>query len=221
LGILFSTNNSFQYRKPIRFSNSRQYDSSQQFFSYEDDHAQQVSDKDLLSAHPSIDPAPPAADTECIIGRDDPMDKSSMEYRNIFSQNVRGWRISRKKESIIETMIKHNLSIACIQETWEADDYVVSVRGHLILHHNISSDYWARNKKQGGIRKGVVIILSPEFAQAYIRAGSPPPITTNNESSFTGRFIGITLDFPITNHKGKSVKNKRTKLFIASIYHPW
>eukprot|EP00956_Cyclotella_meneghiniana_P030304 scaffold75760_cov60-Cyclotella_meneghiniana.AAC.14 len=36
-----------------------------------------------------------------------------------------------------------------------------------------------------------------------------------------GRFIGIPLLFPTISPKGKVVKNKYTKLFISSIYHPW
>jgi hypothetical protein len=156
-------------------------------FNYEDDHAEKVyNSEDLLSACPSTSPVPPVADTLCIIGCKDLMKKYVLESRNFVSQNTRGWCSSRKFESIIELMINHNIRFMFSQETWEPKDYIKSVRGHLVLHHNVSSDHWNKTtrKKQGGIRKGVpIIILSPEFAEACKRAGSPPPITTIKESN--------------------------------------
>eukprot|EP00956_Cyclotella_meneghiniana_P009246 scaffold12684_cov45-Cyclotella_meneghiniana.AAC.7 len=120
-------------------------------------------------------------------------------------------------------MIEENIEAYCAQETWEADDYIKTVRGYLVIHHNISKETWNNknsSEKRGGVRKGVAIILSPRFSKAYAAAGSPQPITTPQDSRFVGRFIGVTLLFPSINPKGKCIRNKPTKIFLSSIYHP-
>jgi hypothetical protein len=106
---------------------------------------------------------------------------------------------------------------------WEPGNYIKEIRNYLILHHNTSLETWRKNtpRQQGGIRKGVAIILSPEFAKAYAQANNPKPIHPEDDSPYAGRFIGAQLSFPSFNHRGKLIKNKPTKLFISSIYHPW
>jgi hypothetical protein len=81
-------------------------------------------------------------------------------------------------------MIRENISAMCIQETWEPGNYIKEIRNYLILHHNTSLETWRKNtsRQQGGIRKGVAIILSPEFAKAYAQANNPKPIHPEDDS---------------------------------------
>ena len=154
-------------------------------------------------------------------GCNDPLNKISLETVSLISQNVMGWRNSLKFESCIQMMLDQNIDAMCVQETWDLDNYVKTVREFLVIHHNVSDNNWKKKKKQGGPRKGVAIILSPYFKEAYARAGSPKPITTEENSEFEGRFIGISLLFPSKTPQGNTLESKPTKLFIASIYHPW
>jgi hypothetical protein len=71
----------------------------------------------------------------------------------------------------------------------------------------------------GGIRRGVAIILSPEFSVAYQKAGRQKNSSSQN-SIFAGRYLGISLNFPTISNYGKAIK-RTTKVYIASIYHPW
>ena len=78
-------------------------------------------------------------------------------------------------------MLDHNNDIEaiCIQETRCLDYETIEARGCLILHHNydLRKDRPSK-KKQGREMRGVAIILSPEFKEAYKNAGSLEPIMT-------------------------------------------
>ena len=77
--------------------------------------------------------------------------------------------------------------------------------------------------QKGREKRGVAIILSSKFKQAYEQAGHPKPITTKPKGKHSGRFIGISLHFPNVDSYDKKIKQNGglLKLFIASVYHPW
>jgi hypothetical protein len=141
-------------------------------------------------------------------------------YEKIVSGNAMGWSSSLKVESTIQTMMENEVGIMAVQETWSIGNWEKEIRGYLVIHHN----YEARNStwsNRGRERRGVAIILSPMFKKAYERAGRPPPITTSQrDTNFVGRFIGIALSFPKIDTWGKRIKGEH-KFFVASIYHPF
>jgi hypothetical protein len=190
-------------------------------FSYNEFTKDVIIEESEVESAPS--PCPPLTPTPRSIvthnGLKDPVNNSVIETKNIVSQNVRGWR--SKLENIIQLMIDKDISAFCVQETWDSDDYEKIVRGFLVIHHNLSKDEWnaRRTSNNGGIRRGVAIILSPEFSVAYQRAGRQKNSSSQN-SIFAGRYLGISLNFPTISNYGKAVK-RTTKVYIASIYHPW
>ena len=145
--------------------------------------------------------------------------------KSIVTWNANGFNTASanhktKIESAIETVLDHNNNIGaiCIQETHCLDYDAIVARGCLILHHN----YDTRNnrpskKKKGREMRGVAIILSPEFKEAYKNAGSPEPIVTPKRGRHVGRFIGVSLKFQNYNSRGKKVKGN-VKVFLASAY---
>ena len=127
-----------------------------------------------------------------------------------------------KIESAIETVLDHSNDIGaiCIQETHCLDYETIEARGCLILHHNydLRKDRPSK-KKKGREMRGVAIILSPEFKEAYKNAGSPEPIVTPKKGRHVGRFIGVSLTFQNYNSRGRRVKGE-LKVFLASAYFP-
>ena len=98
----------------------------------------------------------------------------------------------------------------------------LTIRGYLVIQQNLSKEEWRKCAKsaRGGICKGVAIILSPEFAKAFYKAGEK--ITTLPKSHrFSDRILGINLTFDAIKPNGSKLKGKQTRLFLASIYHPW
>jgi hypothetical protein len=83
-------------------------------------------------------------------------------------------------------MRQNNIGVWLVQETWEdGDKFDVNVNGYHIFCHNT-------NQGENGCQhlfRGVAIILSPLFYDAWKAAGSPPPITTDSNNDFVGRFI--------------------------------
>ena len=152
----------------------------------------------------------------------DPVDRESLEKRKIVSQNVRGWKASLKKEAVIDLMVQEDISAFCIQETWEQGFSITSIRGYLVIQQNITIETWKKRTDhgQGGIRKGVAIILNPEFAEAFHRAGDK--ITKLDEANkYSDRFLGINLQFDAVKLNGKKLRAKATNIFLSSVYHPW
>lgn len=106
---------------------------------------------------------------------------------------IRGERSYVKLEFIIHKMREENIDAYLLQETWEEMDWIQEIDGYTIFHHN-------SNKKHE--RKGVAIILSPRFSQAWRDAGGLDPITTERGSEFEGRFIAVKI---------KVLKSKRKR----------
>ena len=77
----------------------------------------------------------------------------------------------------------------------------IVVRGHL------------QNKK----------LVGDTWSLVRVRAGKPPPITSDSNSDFPGRMIGITLYFSIRSNNKLDTYHKRgrliIKIFLASTYH--
>ena len=127
-------------------------------------------------------------------------------------------------------MIREDISTFCIQEeTWEPGFGITSIRGYLVFQQNLSLvDTWKKRTKtkhtQGGIRKGVAIVLSPEFAEAFHRAGDiRSPSQTNQISTQTDSYE-LTFNSTLSTIKlngSISSKEKNTNIFLSSSYHPW
>jgi hypothetical protein len=65
--------------------------------------------------------------------------------------------------------------------------------------------------------KGVGIILSPQFYEAWREVGSPPPITIPNEE-FLGRFIQLNIKFNSFNSRGKHIEGKALTIALILAY---
>lgn len=141
----------------------------------------------------------------------------------IFNQNVNGLggRRNDKLEKLIVMMIEQQIHAYCVQETWQMQDYMLTIRGHTVFHHGI------KNKPQqlGRISAGVMIILGPDLTQAWDRAGKLKPLTSSPTSRYPGRMIGVTLGFPnFSNRPGDTYHRKAKgwiKIFLCSVYHPY
>ena len=109
-------------------------------------------------------------------------------------------------------MQKNDIDAYLLQETWDEKDYISErVDGYTAFHHN-------DDRKQ--IRTRVTIMLSPRYSNDWKAAGGLDPIQTPR-GKFEGRFVGITLQFPLFNERGNAIKNKWNKLGIATVYHPY
>ena len=68
-----------------------------------------------------------------------------------------------------------------------------------------------------------MIILCPELARAWTRAGKLEPITSPINSKFPGRMIGLTPCFPNKLNRSNETYHRKAKgvikLFLCSIYH--
>ena len=114
-------------------------------------------------------------------------------------------------------MRRDNIGAYLVQESWlEGDDFDVDIGGYHVFRHNS----YRGDEGRGHLFKGVAIILSPEYYDAWKAAGSPPPVTTDHDSEFVGRFISLTVKFKSYNSAGKPVPKKFIKLTLASVYHP-
>ena len=103
-------------------------------------------------------------------------------------------------------MRNNNISAYCIQETRILGDFEETIDGYLMLYHNA-----ATKENDSRTTKGVAIILSPQFAEAYNRAGAPTPIKSPATGAMAGRFIGVPLIFSNLDDWGK--KSKETPKF--------
>jgi hypothetical protein len=66
--------------------------------------------------------------------------------------------------------------------------------------------------------KGVAIVLSPLFYAAWKAAGSPPPITA--EDDFAGRLLKLNIKFDSFDTKGQRIKRKLISMALISVYFP-
>ena len=118
-------------------------------------------------------------------------------------------------DPIVDLMIKQNIMVYCIQETWTLGSCSTLVQGHIVIRHNREERTIG---SKGKIPGRVAIILSPTAVEAWRAAGLKPPITTSMDYPFVGRFKGVKLRYPrIYQYKKKLCGN--IILFVASIYH--
>ena len=147
--------------------------------------------------------------------------RKKKELTTIYTQNSQGlWRRPRdadgnilvnhppdllKLEHIIDFMQQHDVGAWLLQETWEeGDEFDVDIGGYHIFQHNALR---GKNGRQH-LFKGVAIILSPTFYQAWRAAGSLPPITTDPDDKFSGRIICLKLKCTSFDNRGKCIKGK-------------
>ena len=107
-----------------------------------------------------------------------------------------------------------------MQETWILGSFSRTIRGHLLLHHGMTTKPCHRGRTSSGF--SLILVLS--LLRACNMAGKPPPITSAINSEFPGRMIGVTLCFPNRSNNKLDRYHKRgrgkIKIFLSSIYHP-
>ena len=114
-------------------------------------------------------------------------------------------------------MRQNDVGAWLLQETWEeGDEFDVDIGGYHIFRHNALR---GENGRQHLFR-GVAIILSPTFYQAWRAAGSLSPITTDPEDEFSGRIICLKLKFTSFDNRGKCIKGKYILIALISVYFP-
>jgi hypothetical protein len=114
-------------------------------------------------------------------------------------------------------MQQHNVGAWLLQETWEeGDEFDVDIGGYHIFRHNALHGEDGRQH----LFKGVAIILSPTFYQAWHAAGSLSPITTDLSEEFAGRIIRLKLKFASFDNRGKCIKGKYISIALMSVYFP-
>jgi exonuclease III len=114
-------------------------------------------------------------------------------------------------------MRQNDVGAWLIQETWEeGDEFDVDVNGYHIFRHNAIRGESGRQH----LFRGVAIILSPLFYDAWKAAGSPPPITTDQNNDFVGRFIRMNLKFESFDTRGRRIKGKFLLMTLISAYFP-
>ena len=90
---------------------------------------------------------------------------------SFISQNVQSLKSEAKSinlDAVIEMMIKNNITVYCIQETWLDGDFVKEINGYTMFHHGLESQTCSRGQK------GVTITLSPEFPIFHKLSESKP-----------------------------------------------
>ncbi len=68
--------------------------------------------------------------------------------------------------------------------------------------------------------RGVAIILSPLFYDAWKAAGSSPPITTDQNNDSVDRFIRMNFKFESFDTRGRRIKGKFLLMTQISAYFP-
>ena len=151
----------------------------------------------------------------------------------IYTQNAQGlWRRPRdadgnilvdkppdlsKLEYLIDYMRQNDVGAWLVQETWEeGDEFDVDVDGYHIFRHNAVRGDSGRQH----LFRGVAIILSPLFYDAWKAAGSPSPITTTPDDDFVGRFIRMHFKFDSFDQRGRRIKGKTLSMSLISAYFP-
>ncbi len=109
------------------------------------------------------------------------------------------------------------LDVYFVKETWlEGDVFNEIISGYHVFCHNGKlgkHNFW-----------GIAIILSPCYHEGWKAAEAQPPITTNANGKFAGRFISMNITLASNDRVGKQVQgkqgNKQLSLTLASVYHP-
>ena len=151
----------------------------------------------------------------------------------IYAQNAQGlWRRPRdadgnilvdkppdlsKLEYLIDYMRQNDVGAWLIQETWEeGDEFDIDVDGYHIFRHNATRGESGRQH----LFRGVAIILSPLFYDAWKAAGSPPPLTIDQNNDPVGRFICMNFQFESFDTRGRRIKGKFLLMTLISAYFP-
>ena len=114
-------------------------------------------------------------------------------------------------------MCQNDVGAWLVQETWEeGDKFDMDVNEYNIFQHNALN---GENGRQH-LFKGVAIILLPLFYTAWKAAGSPPPITTDQNHEFVGRLIPMNFKFNSFNTKRRHIKGKFLLMTLISAYFP-
>jgi exonuclease III len=122
-----------------------------------------------------------------------------------------------KLENLINKMRQDNIGAWLVQETWEEGNHFgVEIGGYHIFQHNCTP----RENGRSHLFKGVDIILSPLFYNAWRAAGSAPSKMTATTDKFAGRFISMTVQYDCYDSHGRRIKGKATKFALTSVYHP-
>jgi hypothetical protein len=158
---------------------------------------------------------------------------NKLKHTKIYNQNVQGlWCCSRdpegnilidslpdttKLENLINKMRQDNIGAWLVRETWEEGNHFdVEIGGYHIFRHNCTPGENGRSH----LFKGVIIIISPLFYNAWRAAGSPFPMMTATTDKFAGRFISMTVQFDCYDSHGRCIKGKAMKCVLTSVYHP-
>jgi exonuclease III len=151
----------------------------------------------------------------------------------VYTQNAQGlWRCPRdpdgnilvdkppdlsKLEYLIDYMCQNDIGAWLVQETREeGNKFDVNVNGYHFFCRNA-------NIGENGCQhlfRGIAIILSLLFYDAWKAAGSPPPITTDSNNDFVGRFIQMNLKFDLFDTRGQSIKWKSMLMALIFVYFP-
>ena len=134
----------------------------------------------------------------------------------VMCQNVNGLGTTSddKLEKIVALMIDRKLNAYCLQETRQLGDYMTTIRGYTVFHHGMKE----KPQRQGRTSAGVMIILCPELARAWTRAGKLEPITSSIDSKFPGQMIGLTLCFPNKSNRSTDTYHRKAKGVIKLFY---
>jgi hypothetical protein len=122
-----------------------------------------------------------------------------------------------KVEYILDYMRQHYVGAWLLQETWEeGDDFNTEIGGYHIFRHNADRGTTGRQHHF----RGVAIILSHQFHEAWKLAGSPPPNTINPEEDFAGHLLCLNLKFDSFDPQGKKIKGKSIAVALILAYFP-
>ena len=114
-------------------------------------------------------------------------------------------------------MCQHDVGAWLLQETWEEGDNVdTEVGGYHVFCHNAEREVTGHQH----LYRGVAIILSPQFHEAWKLAGSPPPITIDPEEDFAGRLLRLTLRFDSFDKRDRKIKGKSLAVALILTYFP-
>ena len=125
-------------------------------------------------------------------------DETCLKQGIIYTQNVKGLsgkdkRLESLVDPIIDLMVDKKILAYCVQETWIVGNANTVVRNHMIFCHDREEVEVVTRVRVPG---GVAIIISPTAVTSWRAAGEKPPITTHLQSKFSGRFLGLKLQFP-------------------------
>jgi hypothetical protein len=107
-------------------------------------------------------------------------------------------------EHIIATIKLKQLNEYFVQETWlEGDVFHAIINGYHVFCHNGKLGNHDYNFCS------IAIILSPRYHEGWKATGARPPITTDANGKFAGRFISMNITLASNNHVGKQVHGKQ------------